>query len=336
MSSIVEKTALFVLTLFAVALTIFAQSLVLYGRWEAKESWGNIVLELKADGSGVLDGAPIRFTVQGNRLFVDEEGLRNDYTFQLTGNRLVLSGGDLDDQMVFERVGGSPASEEPARGLAARIKAKERNEKLGIVGKWQAATGSQVEIRSGGSLTIDGAPYRYSVEGSTITVTGPEGSAVVPYTLNGDQLTVTVEGQLMTLRRSGNASATGATGQPAPGGGSLAGPLGAELAGKWCYVGTVPAIGGGRVSSECFTLSPDGTFEYYSEAATSSQYGSSASQINQVGTWTATATTITANLREGGTVTYQLEKRNHPKTGDPMLCLDGRCFVTYGPRAPWR
>ena len=90
------------------------------------------------------------------------------------------------------------------------------------------------------------------------------------------------------------------------------------------------------MSDECFTLYPNGTYEYARETSSSNPLGGSASQAADSGTWSATETTITAHSRSQGTNVYPLEKRNHPKTGDPMLCLDGRCFVTYTQRPAWR
>ena len=49
----------------------------------------------------------------------------------------------------------------------------------------------------------------------------------------------------------------------------------------------------------------------------------------------STATSITANSRQHGLLTYSLQKRNHPKTGDAMIVLDGDAFVTSQQRPPW-
>ncbi len=65
-------------------------------------------------------------------------------------------------------------------------------------------------------------------------------------------------------------------------------------------------------------------------------YGSTASQSRDAGTWTLDGTTLKVVWQTQGPGSYALVKRNHPKNNDPMLCLDGRCFVTYGPKPPWR
>jgi hypothetical protein len=46
------------------------------------------------------------------------------------------------------------------------------------------------------------------------------------------------------------------------------------------------------------------------------------------------AAVVGAGFGARGTTVYTLEKRNHPKTGDPMLVLNGQPFVTYYKHAP--
>jgi hypothetical protein len=108
-----------------------------------------------------------------------------------------------------------------------------------------------------------------------------------------------------------------------------------DIAGKWCYMSNIYASTGGRISNRCFTLNPNGTYEYYGETSSSGQYGSAASQESDRGTWTATGTTLDANSAKYGKRTYRLEKKNHPKTKDPMLVIEGEAYVTYYQKASW-
>ena len=108
-----------------------------------------------------------------------------------------------------------------------------------------------------------------------------------------------------------------------------------ELVGKWCYLANVQANDGGRMSERCFVLNSNGTYEYFAETSSSNPYGGTNSQEYDAGRWSATATTITAQSNSGETYNYSLEKRNHPKTGDPMLIVDGDAFVTFNQRQPW-
>src|SRR6266850_3016384 len=49
-------------------------------------------------------------------------------------------------------------------------------------------------------------------------------------------------------------------------------------------------------------------------------------QESDSGSWSVTGSTLTAHSRARGTITFSFEKRNHPKTGDPMILLDGDAF----------
>jgi len=134
------------------------------------------------------------------------------------------------------------------------------------------------------------------------------------------------------LGTSGNTSGEA----KAPSSPDTAKPSGAgDITGKWCYMSNIYASNGGRISNRCFTLNPNGTYEYYGESSSSGQYGSTASQQSDRGTWTATATTINTNSTRNGTRTYRLEKKNHPKTKDPMLVIEGDAYVTYYKKASW-
>lgn len=113
------------------------------------------------------------------------------------------------------------------------------------------------------------------------------------------------------------------------------GDIAQELVGKWCYLANIQARDGGRMSERCFILNANGTYQYHSETSNSNPYGGSSSQTDDSGRWSATATTITAQSNSGETNTYSLEKRNHPKTGDPMLIVDGDAYVTFFQRQPW-
>jgi hypothetical protein len=108
-----------------------------------------------------------------------------------------------------------------------------------------------------------------------------------------------------------------------------------ELVGKWCYLANVQSNDGGRMSERCFVLNGDGTYEYFAETSSSNPYGGTNSQDYDAGRWKASPTTITAHSNSGETYNYSLEKRNHPKTGDPMLIVDGDAFVTAYQKQPW-
>jgi hypothetical protein len=384
----------------------------LVGTWQSKEANASMTLILNADGTGKLDDASIKYTVEGNKLKVNEDGVVNNYTFSLRGNVLTVSGGDLAQPLVFERQtgkglgarrnqladnantstpagewerragqqvfhlnlkpdgtgtlnemsfkwtfeqgvlsfsdgnttlmynatisaeslklsGGSPPTttlfERVAKraGSGASQTKQPRTNSGGLTGRWKSRDYA-LQVNADGTVLINGEAFRYSVQGNVITLITDAGSAQIPFQLEGDTLVTTFNGQRTVYTRESESA-------DAVGGGSAS----AELAGKWCYMSNVNANNGGRMSNRCITLYPNGTYEYYAETSSSGQYGSTASQDSDSGTWRATATSITANSRKHGVLTYSLQKRNHPKTGDAMIVLDGDAFVTSTQRPPW-
>ena len=213
------------------------------------------------------------------------------------------------------------------RGLDKNADKSARGEEKddGLPGLWKSNTAT-VQIFKDGKLTINGEPFRYRVDGKFITLSNNEGSARVEFQLNGDTLTTDYQGERTIYKRvrGGSESAVEASGANPP-----------ELFGKWCYMSNVTASNGGRMSNACFTLFPNGTYEYSSETSSSNPYGGTASEAHDSGTWSVSGSTLIANSRARGRQVFRLEKRNHPKTGDPMLMVDGDAFVTYAPRAPW-
>jgi hypothetical protein len=314
----ISRVALLSLVLMVLtSASVSAQQPSLVGSWQSPDV--GLKVTFNADGTGVLDGAPIKYSVRGTQLIVDEAGTTNIYSFKMDGNLLSVSGGNLDMPLKFVRDSNS--------GGFARRNSDQSPPKPsgGLVGHWKSSEAT-VEIKDDGTLILNGSAFHYVVKGKNIIIGNDEGVMQFPFELSGDTLNVQVDGRTVVYRRlsEGQAQSSASSGSNPH-----------ELVGKWCYMSNVNATGGGRMSNRCFTLYENGTYEYYAETSSSGPIASSASQESDSGTWSVSGATITANSRSRGTLVFQLEKRNHPKTGDPMLVLDGDAYVTYSPRQPW-
>jgi hypothetical protein len=297
-----------------------------------------LTLKLNEDGSATLQGKAFSYTARGNRLvMVDDKGAVSSYSYELRNDVLTIGGATLQQPLDFKRVvsldgatrsGDHSGSTATSREPLPRKDATEE-EDTGLVGKWQASDYA-LQIFKDGKLTINGDQFSYRVDGRHVILSNSEGSVRVEFELNGDTLTTNYQGLRTVYRRVRGGASAAAEGMSESGGANPA-----ELAGKWCYMSNVTANDGGRISSTCFTLYPNGTYEYYSETNSSNPYGGTASQSSDSGTWSVSGGTLIANSRSRGRQVYTLEKRNHPKTGDPMLMVDGDAFVTYTQRRPW-
>lgn len=214
-----------------------------------------------------------------------------------------------------------------------------------LSGIWQGELLGQpltLTLGSNGQGVLDDAPIRYQIMGNTLLIDDAGDVNAYQFRQQGDTLIVS-GGDLpapVTLTRGKNKIAKSETVTASKGAGNNRADVRRELVGKWCQASTFLAnAGGGSQSSACFELKADGSYTYASERSMDGygggMWGGTSSGSSDSGRWSATDNSITAQSASGQTTRYQLEKRNHPKTRDPMLCLDGECYVTYWQKARW-
>lgn len=219
-----------------------------------------------------------------------------------------------------------------------------------LTGQWSGeiqGTTIAMTVDGKGGGNIDGVPMRYQLAGRTIFIERRGQVIAYSYELRSGQLLIgggDLPGLLVMNKGSaGNAGAGAAAGSQAPAQSAnrnVAGGVLPELVGKWCQASTFTAnAGGGSQRSSCFELRGNGTYVYTSSGSMSAYapgaWGGTSSSSGDAGRWSATANSITTQSNSGKTNTYPLEKRNHQKTRDPMLCLDGECYVTYWQKPRW-
>lgn len=201
-----------------------------------------------------------------------------------------------------------------------------------LIGKW-ISNEAKIEFFENGIITINKEKYKYAVVKNVIVVGNDEGQIQVPFSLKDDTLVVLFEGRKVVYTRSKGDDDEEVQPQTNNRNG---GSVRQELVGYWCYQADVQANnGGGRHSRVCVILRANGTYEYSGGSSNSNPNGGSVYESTDYGRWTATATTITAYSNNGQTTTYSLEKRNHRKTNDPMIVIDGTEYVTQTQRPPW-
>jgi hypothetical protein len=289
------------------------------GDWEVPGPNGIIHLSLMANGTGTFGGGNIHWTYSQRILsMTGPNGNTIKYNAAFGPGTMTLSGGGLETPLVFRRPGAEP--EEDSQEGETRAE----NGNRGLVGSWQGQKGS-VTLNADGSAVFNGISCRYSVEGNTLTMSGTDGDFPLPFTLSGNTLTLTIRGEPATFKRG-----TGAQRGTSAGGGNHP----PALAGQWCFFSGSNTGQISSASQECVTLNSNGTYTYSANSDSSNQYGGTASQGSDQGTWSVSGSTMTANSQSKGVLNYQLELRNN-KNNDPMICLDGRCFATTTQKTPW-
>lgn len=190
--------------------------------------------------------------------------------------------------------------------------------------RWQTL-GQLLAIQQNGQV----ASYGFQVEGGKLSVSGGDLAGIAVLTRGTAAADAAKrKAATQTVKAGSKSSQSSGNGQ--------------ELVGKWCNAAQFAANnGGGSSRMECFELRPDGSYVYRYEGSMSANapgmYGGSASQSSDAGRWSYSGNQLTARSQSGKTYQYTLEKRNHPKNKrDPMICLNGTCYVTYYNKPAWQ
>jgi hypothetical protein len=319
--------------LVAISFSMFAQigaktqQNKIHGIWQSNSNGEQMTLILNADGTGEFDGEAIRYTAKDSKLTlnIDSETQALVYNYNLQGNSLTVSGGDLDAPFTFTR------KETPGNWTVyPPPSANDKN----LIGLW-SGNNESIEFTSEGKCNYTGQTYQFVTSNNQVTLVTAQGNFIMAYAVKGNQLSLTINGQTLQYTK-GTAGTAPSNSQPT-GGKRVA----QELVGKWCYVNVNSTNSGGSSTEQCITLKADGTYEYYGETSrsvnTNAYAGGTNSQNSDRGTWSYDGTRVYYVSTAGaGSGSYVLEKRNHPKNNDPMIVLDGTTYVTYYQKAPWR
>lgn len=289
-----------------------------------------MVLMLNEDNTGEFDGESITYSLGKDKLTIKQASVTTTYNFTHQHNLLTLSGGDLESPVSFTRRGSSEISEAPSQKPLAQAKKSITTNSAKLIGRW-SGNGEAIEFKKDGTCNYLGQTYPYQISADNVTLSTSQGNIPMTYTVAGNQLTLLVNGrQLIYMKDSADNVKKGIT---------TRGSVSQELVGKWCYINVNSTNSGSSSSSTCLTLNADGTYEYFGESSrsvnTADVNGGTASQQSDRGTWSAEGDRIYYNSPTRGQGSYQFQKRNHPKNGDPMIVIHGSAFVTFYNKPPW-
>ena len=202
------------------------------GVWEYKDpvAVNSITFTLNPDGTGKVDDDACTYTVAGDTIKVVIGGDTVSYTFKLDGDRMTVSGGDLDKPTVFARKNAAPK-----KGLGAKIKAAQTTDapktdtpksdtpktdtpktdtpaadakptSKSPIGTWQSADGDQVEIKAD-AMVYRGVSIPATLTEKSLNISANGQTVECPFEVNGDSMNITIGGQALALKRVGAAPA---------------------------------------------------------------------------------------------------------------------------------
>jgi hypothetical protein len=182
----------------------------------------------------------------------------------------------------------------------------------------------EFELKSDGTTVLQGFPATYTCQNGSITYDFGSG-IILTYsvTFKGNTMTCIGNGSNETYEKVATKS-----GSSNRGNGSYNGK---EISGEWCKFSN--STNGSYSSQTCFYLKSDGTYTYNGSSSTSGDYGSTAGQSGDAGTWAYDGTTLHINSQSQGQLNYTCTKTYYNK--DVALNIDGTVFVTTENRGGW-
>ena len=296
------------------------------GQIGAKKHAGNITgtwindaqglkLILTPQGTGEFREEAIKYVKHNDKLHVSKSDITTIYTCQINGDELILSGGDLKESIMFKR--GIPV----ATGLTQQ-EISEYNIPKELLGFW-IGYNETIEFKPDAQCIYRDRPWPYLVSADVITLQTVQGNFIMHYKITGKDLHLSFGGADHIYQRQQAADSVATKPTHA---------LDTTLIGKWCY-GFVPS-GTSISNTECFYLNSDGTYVYTTEAAKSDK-GDDTTQSSDTGLWWREGTQLFLDSNGQGRAAYTIRKMNHSKTGDPMIVLNGKNYISYERRRPW-
>ncbi len=289
-----------------------------WGSWRNDQFGHEMTMRLNPDGTGDFDGEEISYLLSGHTLVISVSGVRTEYTIALKKDQLTLSGGDLDEPILFEK---TPSG--PTQGAFGNTTSK-------LFGLWSDGR-EMIEFRNDGYCVYAGETFPYRISKDQIVLVTPQGSVRMIYSMTGERLIITMNGEPNTYNRvAGQAHVS----QPVV---NTQKQIPPELLGEWCALNMQLQ----SQSSRCITLRADGSYLYKTESSRSANsgdlFGATSNQSQDQGTWYVQGDRLYYHSNISGLGSFRLEKKNHPKNAnDPMIVLDGEAFVTTISRSPWR
>lgn len=296
--------------IYCQAQVISQQSIV--GTWQYESIYGNTQIVFNKDNTVIIDGVTSKYAVEGNNIIIQDAYGSYSYPYQFRNGKLVMTFQD-GSQVEFKKTGqnistsssgtstgttgsGPGASKGPSGNQAGSIKS--------LIGRWEytSAEGQIVlSFISENTLVYDGEQVNYYLDNGAFNVNGDYGIVAYPYTLSGNNLTISFpEGYQLTFKRAQKTSGGQGTGNLSSSKGGNAG----QLSGKLCFYSGSSTTYSSYSRMEYIYFDGNGRFQFWKETSYSSDAGLAYGQDqdpNYVGSYSVNGNVVTMTFDSGHT-----------------------------------
>lgn len=162
------------------------------GVWQNNQYGTTITLYLNEDGTGEFNGELIKYSAKENKFTMSNANETTVYRYVRIGKTMTFSGGDLQQPLTFTKYsdGGSinqPNNTQPTNQTSTY--GIDNN----LVGQWTSNLES-MEFKANGQCIYAGAAFPYTAIQNVITMSTQQGSTSFYYQVNGNNLTLTING----------------------------------------------------------------------------------------------------------------------------------------------
>jgi len=165
----------------------------LTGIWQNNQFGATMTLYLNEDGTGEFDGELIKYSVKSNKFTMTTSANEtNIYTMVRTGDTMTFSGGDLQQPLSFSKYSDGGNVSEPNTNQPVQ-QSTTYGVDNNLIGKWSSNLES-MEFQGNGQCVYAGMAYPYTAIQGIITLSTTAGAMSFYYVINGNQLTLTING----------------------------------------------------------------------------------------------------------------------------------------------
>ncbi len=290
---------------------VFSQQSIV-GTWQYESIYGITQIVFNKDNTVIIDGKTSKYAVEGSNIIIEDAYGSYTYPYQFRNGKLVLTfpGGS---QVEFQKTGqntstsssgaytGTPGS---GTGASERPSDHQAGNMNSLIGRWEYnSTEGRVVLSfiSENTLVYDGEQVYYYLENDAFNVNGDYGIVSYPFTLSGNNLTITFpEGYQLTFKRAQKTAGSQGTGKP---GISKGGNVG-QLYGKLCFYSGSSTSYSSYSRMEYIYFDGNGRFQFWKETSYSSDAGLAYGQDqdpNYIGSYSVNGDVVTMTFDSGHT-----------------------------------